>query len=160
MNKSPILKNIIKYNFIASGFLPAHCLLFGAAYLLLGPLLLGGIENIRFDKETIIFYGSLIIGIFGYFGLLLSMIPIPENDFILKMKIPFLILGIIGFIIFSTQEDHHFDDLLESFSTDIFTFDWFIFCWPNVVSLVLIVYFLVKLFSLKKRKTAHFKRRR
>lgn len=146
MNKSPILK----YTFIASGFLPAHYLLFWAVFLLLGPLFFGEIENIKFDKETIIFYGSLIIGIFGYFGLLLFMIPIPENHFILKIKIPFLILGIFGFITFSTQGDHHLDVFLESFFTHIFTFDWFLWCWPNVVSVVLIIYFLFKLFSLKE----------
>ena len=142
MNENPILKKILKYTFIASGFIPAHYLLFWAIYLLFGPLLFGDSQNIKFDKETIIFYGSLIIGTFGYFGLLLSLIPKFENKYIIKIF--FLILGIIGFTIFSIQGDNGLNGFLESFYTHIFSIDWFLWCWPNIVSLVLIVYFLFK----------------
>lgn len=152
MNKNLISKKVLKYIFIASGFIPSHYLLFYAALLLFGPLLFGDSENIKFNKETIVLYGSLIIGLFGYFGLLLSMIPIPENSFLLKIKIPFLALGIIGFITFSIQGDSDFDDLFKSFSTHLFTLDWFLFYWPNIVSLVLIVYFLNKAFHLIMQK--------
>ena len=142
MNENPILKKILKYTFIASGFIPAHYLLFWAIYLLFGPLLFADSQKIKFDKETIIFYGSLIIGTFGYFGLLLSLIPKFKNKYIIKIF--FLILGIIGFTIFSIQGDHGFNGFLKSFYTHIFSIDWLLWCWPNIVSLVLIVYFLFK----------------
>lgn len=139
-----VVKKILKYAFVVSGFLPANYLLFWAIYLLFGPLFFGDSQNIKFEQETILFYGSIIIGTFGYFGLLLSIIQIRGKNFFLGIKILFLTLGIMGFCIFSSQGDNGFDGFLESFSIDIFSVDWFLWCWPNIVALVLIFYYLIK----------------
>ena len=147
MNKNPILKKILKYTFIVSGFIPAHYLLFWALYLLLGPLFFGNYQNIKSDLETILIYGSIIIGIFGYFGLLFSLIPKFENRY--NLKIIFLALGIIGFISFLNVFGN--DGSWKLFFTHIFSLDWFLCYWPNIVSLVLIVYFLYKFLISQKK---------
>lgn len=153
MNKKLISKKTLKYLFIISGFIPAHYLLLWAVVFLFG--FVSGFKNGNIPKdfqETISFLG-LIIGCFGYIGLLLSLIPKFENKYILK--IIFLVLGVSGFVIFFSSAGDggfKFGEFLKSyFHFAKFDSQWFFLCMlPNYVSLGLIIYFCYKLYKIKK----------
>ncbi len=74
------MKAALKYTFIMSGIIPAMILLY--LTLLVLPDI---IKSFRFNSKEIIFLGSMILGILGFIGLLLSIIPRYEKLCLTKM---------------------------------------------------------------------------
>jgi len=135
------LKAALKYTFILSGLIPALILLF--LTLLVLP---DYIKSFRFISKEIILLGSMILGILGFFGLLLSIIPRFEKLCFTKMIL--LSLGIIGFLIFMSvtggKKSWNWIINIEEFD------EWIIWVWPNIVSTGLVLLNGEKLIKLKR----------
>jgi hypothetical protein len=118
--------------------LPATFLL-GLTILFLPDL----IKNLSLDLVQISMVLSMIFGIFGYIGLLLSLLPKLEHKYMLKFTL--LVFGIIGFVTFTTitggKRAWTWVLIIEEFD------EWIIWIWPQIVSIVLIVLNGRKLFN-------------
>jgi hypothetical protein len=128
----------LKKFIILSGLLPATFLL-GLTFLFLPDL----IKNLSLDLVQISMFLSMIFGICGYIGLLLSLLPKLEHKYLLKFTL--LFLGIIGFVTFSTitggKRAWTWVLIIEEFD------EWIIWVWPQVVSIILIFLNGRKLFN-------------
>ena len=147
MTKCAVRKKILKYVIIVAGFIPANYLLFFAVLLLIGNFANSDFPK-DYDFEDMKFLLSLILGIFGYVGLFLSIIPLIEKKWFLIVKIICLISGILGFMLFLGSGDSDFSESfisLFNFKKYIKDWDWYAFVLPNVVSIILIVYYGYKL---------------
>ena len=135
------MKAALKYTFILSGLIPALILLF--LTLLVLP---DYIKSFRFISKEIILLGSMILGILGFFGLLLSIIPRFKKLCFTKMIL--LSLGIIGFLIFMSvtggKKSWNWIINIEEFD------EWIIWVWPNIVSTGLVLLNGEKLIKLKR----------
>jgi hypothetical protein len=131
------MKIFFKRVFIISGLLPATFLL-GLTFLFMPDL----IKNLSFDFQEIVMLFSMLFGICGYIGLLLSITAKFENKNILKLT--FLILGITGSIIFISIAG---GKKAWTWVLNIEEFDeWIIWIWPLIVSFVLAILNGQKLF--------------
>lgn len=123
------MKIYLKKLFILSGLLPATFLL-GLTFLFLPDL----IKNLSFEVVKIFMVLSMIFGICGYIGLLLSLLPKLEHKYLLKFTL--LVLGIIGSVTFTTIAG---GKRAWTWIFNIEEFDeWIIWIWPLIVSIVLI----------------------
>ncbi|MBW8361453.1 MAG: hypothetical protein K0M56_04625 [Kaistella sp.] len=123
------MKTYLKKLFILSGLLPATFLL-GLTFLFLPDL----IRNLSLELVEIFMVLSMIFGICGYIGLLLSLLPRLEHKYLLKFT--FLVLGIIGSVTFTSITG---GKRAWTWVLDIDEFDeWIIWVWPLMVSIVLI----------------------
>ncbi len=119
----------LKKLFILSGLLPATFLL-GLTFLFLPDL----IKNLSLELVEIFMVLSMIFGICGYIGLLLSLLPKLEHKYLLKLTL--LVLGIIGSVTFITIAG---GKRAWTWVLNIEEFDeWIIWVWPLIVSIVLI----------------------
>lgn len=115
--------------FILSGLLPATFLL-GLTFLFLPDQ----IKNLSFEVVEILMFLSMIFGICGYIGLLLSLIPKLKHKYLLKFAL--LFLGVIGSMTFTTIAG---GKRAWTWILNIEEFDeWIIWVWPIIVSTVLI----------------------
>jgi hypothetical protein len=123
------MKIFLKKLFILSGLLPATFLL-GLTFLFLPDQ----IKNLSFEILEILMFLSMIFGICGYIGLLLSLLPKLEQKFLLKFTL--LFLGIIGSMTFTTIAG---GKRAWTWLLNVEEFDeWIIWVWPLIVSFVLI----------------------
>lgn len=123
------MRTNLKKLFILSGLLPATFLL-GLTFLFLPDL----IKNLSLDLVEIFMVFSMIFGICGYIGLLLSLLPKLEHKYLLKFTL--LVLGIIGSVTFTTIAG---GKRAWTWVLNIEEFDeWIIWVWPLIVSIVLI----------------------
>jgi hypothetical protein len=123
------MRTYLKKFIILSGLLPATFLL-GLTFLFLPDLIM----NLSLDLVQISMFLSMIFGICGYIGLLLSLLPKLEHKYILKFTL--LVLGIIGFVTFTTITGGirawTWVLIIEEFD------EWIIWVWPQLVSIILI----------------------
>ena len=132
------MRTYLKKLFILSGLLPATFLL-GLTLLFLPDQ----IKNLSLELDEIFLFLSMIFGICGYIGLLLSLLPKFEHKYLLKFAL--LVLGIIGSVIFTTIAG---GNRAWTWILNIEEFDeWIIWIWPLIVSIVLIGLNGRKLFS-------------
>lgn len=123
------MSTYLKKLFILSGLLPATFLL-GLTFLFLPDL----IKNLSLELVEIFMVLSMIFGICGYIGLLLSLLPKLEHKYLLKLTL--LVLGIIGSVTFITIAG---GKRAWTWVLNIEEFDeWIIWVWPLIVSIVLI----------------------
>jgi FtsH-binding integral membrane protein len=134
------MKNSIKKIFILTGLLPATFLL-GLTIIFLPSF----IRDLSFEFDDIFLPVSMIFGICGFIGLLLSIMPKFEDKRLLKLV--FLILGILGSIMFISiaggKEAWTWILKIEEFD------EWIIAVWPLIVSIVLIYLNIQKIFNKK-----------
>jgi hypothetical protein len=124
--------------FTLSGLVPATILL-GYTLLLLPNI----VSNISLNIRQITLSLSLIFGLCGYIGLYFSLAPKFENKYLLKFI--FLILGIVGWTIFTSVE---FGRRGWAWILQVEEFnEWIIFVWPAIVALVLAMWNGRKLFQ-------------
>lgn len=136
------MRIFFKRIFIISGLLPATFLL-GLTFLFMPDL----IKNLSFDFEEIVMLLSMIFGICGYIGLLLSILAKFENKNLLKLI--FLILGITGSMIFTSIAG---GERAWTWVLNIEEFDeWIIWIWPLIVSFMLAIWNGQKLFIKNER---------
>jgi hypothetical protein len=123
------MKGYLKIFFILSGLLPATFLL-GLTLFFLPDL----IKNLSLELDEIFMVLSMIFGICGYIGLLLSLLPKFQSKYLLKLI--FLVLGIIGSVTFTTIAG---GKRAWTWVLNIEEFDeWIIWVWPLIVSIVLV----------------------
>ena len=123
------MKTYLKKLFILSGLLPATFLL-GLTFLFLPDQ----IKNLSLELDEIFMFLSMIFGICGYIGLLLSLLPKLEHKYLLKFTL--LVLGIIGSVVFTTIAG---GKRAWTWVLNIEEFDeWIIWIWPLIVSIILI----------------------
>lgn len=123
------MSTYLKKLFILSGLLPATFLL-GLTFLFLPDL----IKNLSLELVEIFMVLSMIFGICGYIGLLLSLLPKLEHKYLLKLTL--LVLGIIGSVTFITIAG---GKRAWTWVLNIEEFDeWIIWVWPLIVSITLI----------------------
>lgn len=121
------MSTYLKKFFILSGLLPATFLL-GLTFLFLPDL----IKNLSLELVEIFMVLSMIFGICGYIGLLLSLLPKLEHKYLLKLTL--LVLGIIGSVTFITIAG---GKRAWTWVLNIEEFDeWIIWVWPLIVSIV------------------------
>jgi len=136
------MRIFFKRIFIISGLLPATFLL-GLTFLFMPDL----IKNLSFDFEEIAMLLSMIFGICGYIGLLLSILATFENKN--PLKLIFLILGITGSMIFTSIAG---GERAWTWVLNIEEFDeWIIWIWPLIVSFMLAIWNGQKLFIKNER---------
>lgn len=132
------MRTYLKTFFILSGLLPATFLL-GLTFLFLPEQ----IKNLSLELDEIFMFLSMIFGICGYIGLLLSLLPKLEHKY--KLKFALLFLGIIASVIFTTIAG---GKRAWTWILNVEEFDeWIIWIWPLIVSIVLIALNGRKLFS-------------
>jgi len=123
------MRTYLKKLFILSGLLPATFLL-GLTFLFLPDQL----KNLSLELDEIFMFLSMIFGICGYIGLLLSLLPKLEHKYLLKFIL--LVLGIIGSVIFTTiaggKRAWTWVLNIEEFE------EWIIWVWPLIVSIVIV----------------------
>ena len=123
------MRTYLKKLFILSGLLPATFLL-GLTILFLPDM----IKNLSLELVEIFMVLSMIFGICGYIGLLLSLLPKLEHKYLLKFTL--LILGLIGSVTFTTITG---GKRAWTWVLSIEEFDeWIIWVWHLIVSIVLI----------------------
>jgi hypothetical protein len=123
------MKTYLKKLFILSGLLPATFMLV-LTFLFLPNL----IKNLSFEVVEILMLFSMILGICGYIGLLISLLSKLEYKYLLKFTL--LVLGIIGSVTFTTIAG---GKRAWAWVLNIEEFDeWIIWVWPIIVSIVLL----------------------
>ena len=139
------LNTILRYAFVLSAVIPATCMLF-ISLLFLSDIISYGAATVYQG----FFYTSIVFGALGYVGLILNLIPKFNKSYLTKLI--FCLLGSIGFAIFlNLQGDYNtFRWIIEIQEPQ----EWIIFIWPNVVTLVLIMFFIYKLTFKNKLQSA------
>ena len=123
------MSTYLKRLFIFSGLLPATFLL-GLTLIILPSF----IQDFSFRLDDILLTVSMLFGIFGFIGLLLSLIPKFEDK--KSLKLIFLSLGILGSLMFTTVAG---GKKAWTWILNVEEFDeWIIWVWPLFVSIVLI----------------------
>jgi len=91
-------------------------------------------NNLSLELVEIFMVLSMIFGICGYIGLLLSLLPKLEQKYLLKFTL--LVLGLIGSVTFTIVAG---GKRAWTWVLNIEEFDeWIIWVWPLIVSIVLI----------------------
>lgn len=135
------MKTILKISFIVSGIIPATILLLLTLYFLFDNI----INPSSFSVAEILFNLSMVFGILGYTGLIISLIPKFDSKY--SAKISLLGFGILGYILVVSiaGRENAWNDLLtfENFKNDFK--GYILWLWPNIVSLTLLIYNILKL---------------
>jgi hypothetical protein len=135
------MKTILKISFIVSGIIPATILLLLTLYFLFDNI----INPSSFSVAEILFNLSMVFGILGYTGLIISLIPKLDSKY--STKISLLGFGIVGFVLVVNiaGRENAWSDLLtfENFKNDFN--GYILWLWPSIVSLTLLIYNILKL---------------
>ena len=129
------MKNFFYTILVLSGLIPATYLL-----IIAGLFLSEIIPSLPEDSSQIKTLVSLLIGICGYIGLVIALIPkfYPKH----LLKIAFCLAGILGFALFISVEGNGitWDWFAKMEEPD----EWLVFMWPNTVCLILIILNLIQ----------------
>ena len=129
------MKNFFYTILVLSGLIPATYLL-----IIAGLFLSEIIPSLREDSSQTKTLFSLLMGICGYIGLVIALIPkfYPKH----LVKILFCLIGILGFALFMTVEGN---GITWNWFTKMEEPDaWLIFMWPNIVCIILIILNLIQ----------------
>lgn len=120
--------------FILTGIIPATFML-----IISLAALIFIIDGRSLDIKNIVLVVSIILGVIGYLGFVLSLIS-PKN---IKLNLSLLSIGTIGYITFiSVEGGKHVWEWIFTMSEPG---EWFLVCWPLIVALILIINYIVYL---------------
>ena len=129
------MKNFFYTILVLSGLIPATYLL-----IIAGLFLSEIIPSLREDSSQTKTLFSLLMGICGYIGLVIALIPKFYSKHL--VKILFCLIGILGFALFMTVEGN---GITWNWFTKMEEPDaWLIFMWPNIVCIILIILNLIQ----------------
>ena len=97
------------------------------------------IDGRSLDIKKIVLVVSIILGVIGYLGFILSLI-LPKR---IKLNLSLLSIGTVGYVTFiSVEGGAH---VWEWIFTMAEPGEWILVCWPLIVALILIVNYIVYL---------------